>query len=233
MLEPYATCQKVAKFKIIAVKKKQKKLKTMNSPRNSSPLTAAWRFWLPLCLQIVLILTVPAQAVYTHLSGQTVILQTVPVDPYDLLRGYSQTLRYQVSQPDTFKNLPGGEIIPSDNKPGRQQIDVYITLQAPANAESTPGSPTPWQPVAISGNLPNNLSPNQVALRGEYYYTSIEYGLETYYFPEDRREEINSEIGQTFGNSPEERPFVVEVKVDSRGNAVVDSLWVGDRKYKF
>ncbi len=209
----------------------------MNSPRTSSPLTAAWRFWLPLCLQIVLILAIPAQAVYIHLSGQTVILQTAPVDPYDFLRGYSQTLRYEVSQSETFKDLPGAKILSPDNNQQKQQQKqqniVYVTLQAPANPNSPSGNPTPWQPVAVSRNLPDNLLPNQVALRGEQYYNSIEYGLETYYFPEDRRDEINSDIRQTFGDSSQERPFVVEVKVDSRGNAVADSLWVRDHKYKF
>ena len=205
---------------------------TMNSPR---PLTAAWRFWLPLCLQIILILAVPAQAVYTHVTGQTIILQTIPVDPYDFLRGYYQTLRYQVSQPDTFKDLPGGDTIQTKNKEIEEGSLFYITLQAPDNPDSPSGHPEPWQPVAISRSQPQNLPANQVALRGVYSYSfnSLEYGLEKYYLPEDQRDEINAHINQTLGASTEERPFVVEVKVDSRGNAVANSLWIGDHNYKF
>ena len=70
-----------------------------------------WRFWLPLCLQIALILTVPIQSAYTLILGKTAILQTIPVDPYDLLRGYSQTLRYDISRPETLRSLPGWETL--------------------------------------------------------------------------------------------------------------------------
>ncbi|NET14750.1 MAG: GDYXXLXY domain-containing protein, partial [Okeania sp. SIO1H6] len=42
-----------------------------------------WRFILPLTVQLALILSIPAQAIYTTITGRTVVLQTVPVDPYD------------------------------------------------------------------------------------------------------------------------------------------------------
>ena len=71
-----------------------------------SPLPL-WRFAVPLLLQIGLVLVPPAQSVYTHITGKTVILQTIPVDPYDPLRGYSQTLSYDISRLETLKKLPG------------------------------------------------------------------------------------------------------------------------------
>ncbi|HAA32846.1 MAG TPA: membrane-anchored protein, partial [Cyanobacteria bacterium UBA8553] len=76
------------------------------SPLSPPKPTPIWRFWVPLLFQTILILAVPAQALYTQLTGKTVILQTVPVDPYELLRGYSQTLRYDISRQDNLRKLP-------------------------------------------------------------------------------------------------------------------------------
>ena len=75
------------------------------TPESPRPISI-WRFWAPLLFQTALILAVPAQAVYTQLTGKTVILQTIPVDPYELLRGYSQTLRYDISIQDNLRKLP-------------------------------------------------------------------------------------------------------------------------------
>ena len=63
------------------------------TPESPRPISI-WRFWAPLLFQTVLILAVPAQAVYTQLTGKTVILKTIPEDTYELLRGYSQTMIY-------------------------------------------------------------------------------------------------------------------------------------------
>lgn len=207
---------------------------------NSAKSLPLWRFLLPIGFQILLILAVPAQAIYIHLAGRTVILQTVPVDPYDLLRGYSQTLRYNISNVDTLKQLSNRDNLlqePEDDSltPIPPKTTIYVILESPnfATAEGKP--PLAWTPVAISSKLPTNLPANQLALRGERsrYSPWVDYGLETYYIPEDRREQINQEIAQLQQQSEAERTFLVEVKVDSRGNAVPVSLWLGDRYYRF
>ncbi|MDJ0725287.1 MAG: GDYXXLXY domain-containing protein [Prochloraceae cyanobacterium] len=195
----------------------------MNLPRYRIP---QWRFWLPLILQTGLIMAVPARAFYTYVSGETVVLQTVPVDPYDLLRGYSQTLRYDISNLDRFKNLPGWEELNATRSNGRP---FYVILEAPKSANTKP--PLAWQPVAVSSNLPDNLPDNRIPLEGTIYYNSVRYGLETYYMPEDRRNKINAEINNL--NFQNRRPFVVEVKIDSQGKAVPISLWIEDRNYRF
>lgn len=197
-----------------------------------------WRFWLPLFFQSVLILTVPAQAVYTYLSGKTVILQTVPVDPYDLLRGYSQTLRYDISNRENLKKLAGWKDLVAPNEGDRREslpigTRFYVILQAPNQSSPDTNPPQAWKPVAVSPDLPSQLPSDRVALQGEYHYGWVDYGLETYYLPEDRIEEINRFIEQTFRDSRQERPFVVEAKIDSRGKAVPVSLWIGDRNYRF
>lgn len=208
-----------------------------NNSANSIPL---WRFLIPLGFQVLLILAVPAQAVYIHLAGRTVILQTIPVDPYDLLRGYSQTLRYNISNIDTLKQLSDrdGLLQEKDNDSLTSispETTFYVILESPNSSASEGKPPLAWTPVAVSSKLPANLPANQLVLRGEKsrYSQWVDYGLETYYIPEDQRDRINREIAQLQQQPEGERTFLVEVKVDSRGNAVPVSLWLGDRQYRF
>lgn len=195
----------------------------------------SWRFWLPLVLQAALILGIPAPAAYLHLTGRTIVLKTVPVDPYDFLRGYSVILSYEISQVDTLRKLPGWATLEQEKlphskdsvlKPGSR---LYVVLQAPV---STGQPPQPWQPVRVSRDRPTDLQANQAVLQGDVGYGGVEYDLETYYIPEDQRNEINEDISQARWGR-QRRPIVVEVKVNRQGDAVPDSFWVGDRQYRF
>ena len=179
-----------------------------------------WRLWLPLLIQAGLIAFVPAHDAYTYATGRLVTLQTMPVDPYDLLRGYSQTLGYEVGNLDRLRKLPGGDWLDRNNR-GM----VYIVLQAPAETNATP--PKPWQPVRLSADRPTDLAANQVALRGQYNQGWLRFGLEQFYMPEDQRDQINTDIV-----GAREQTFV-EAKVDAQGNAVLVSLWVRDHNLRF
>ncbi len=205
--------------------------------------TPIWRFWVPLLFQTVLILAVPAQALYTQLTGKTVILQTVPIDPYELLRGYSQTLRYDISRQDNLRKLPGWEELPTQPSNGNKMTFIksgtrlYVILQAPVSPTSNE-LPQAWKPVAVTLKRPSQLPTNQVALQGLAQYGLVEYGLETYYIPEDQREQINADLGEARLANPtqtqqsanstqlqQKPPVVMEIQVDAQGNAVPISLW--------
>ncbi|NET58721.1 MAG: GDYXXLXY domain-containing protein [Symploca sp. SIO2E6] len=205
----------------------QKPQLTSNNP------ISLWRFWMPLLFQTALIIAVPARAVYTYLTGKTVILQTVPADPYDPLRGYSQTLRYDISNQDTLRQLPGWKTLPKQPPNGNELLFIkpgssfYLVLEEP-----TPNPaiklPQPWQPVAVSVEQPSQLQANQVALKG-IAYGSLNYGLETYYIPEDQRQQINAELNKAqqgnLDNIALPSPIVMEIKVNAQGDAVPVSLW--------
>jgi uncharacterized membrane-anchored protein len=195
-----------------------------------------WRLWVPLLLQTGLILAAPAQPFYTQITGKTVILQTIPVDPYDPLRGYSQTLNYDISRLDNLRNLPGWKELVGQQGSKKSSSNYlatgtsfYVILEAPASTESQP--PKAWKPVRVSGNYPT-LPANQIALKGKSTGNSIEYGLETYYMPESRRDEINQDINQA-QRGRQQQSSVVEVKVDAQGRAVPISFWVSKRNYRF
>ncbi|MGK7921597.1 MAG: GDYXXLXY domain-containing protein [Trichodesmium sp.] len=196
-----------------------------------------WRFVLPLTLQLALILSIPAQAIYTHITGITVILQTAPVDPYDFLRGYYQVLSYDISTKNNLSKLLGWEQFELETS-GRFSTDnptnIYVILAAPEKIENS-DIPKVWQPVSVNSKMPENLPDNQIAIQGKFDGWRVKYGLETYYMPEDRRVEINQDIRQVQRtlNSTDEIPFVVEVKVNSQGKAVPLSLWVNEQNYKF
>jgi uncharacterized membrane-anchored protein len=185
-----------------------------------------WRFLLPLGLQLGIILIVPAQSAYTYNFGQSAVLQTLPVDPYDLLRGYSQTLSYDLSQINNLKQFPGGKDLVVEGQ------KFYVVLELNITHDKLP--PATSKVIRITKEIPKNLGNNQVALKGKIdQYGQINYGLETYYLPESQRNQINQEISALQSDSEGKRPFVVEIKVDRWGNSVPTSLWVDKKKYSF
>ncbi len=186
-----------------------------------------WRLAVPLTVQVVLILAIPARSAYVFATGTTVVLQTVPVDPYDLLRGYYQTLSYDISQVDTLQQVPGGQDL-FDPSRLSESFPFYVILEPPAAATMPP---QPWRPVQVVRERPEQLTARQQVLRGEYRAWQVVYGLETYYMPEAEREAINEDIQTVQRSEPE--AFRVEVKVSRDGSAVPVSLWVSDRNYRF
>lgn len=208
---------------------KFKRQSLMDSNNNNQWLS--WRLWLPLVFQSAIIIAIPAQSFYTLMTGKTVVFKTVPVDPYDFLRGYSQTLRYDISSLNDLKKIPGGDL-KLDFARGYtlQNEDIYVVLQSPNDTNNK--KPQPWRAVRVSRTFPESLPENQIAVKGKVNHGNIKYGLESYYMPESQREQINREISQaTWGKN--KQPIVVQAKVDSSGRAVIESFWIGDRHYRF
>lgn len=188
-----------------------------------------WKFLLPFSLQLAIVLLVPAKSAYTYNFGRDAVIQTVPRDPYDLLRGYSQTLSYNISRTSDLKSFPGGENLNNGSI-------IYLILEADPSLAKTP--PSPWKSIKVTTTIPTDLPKNQIALKGKVTnYGSIVYGLETYYVPENQRDKINQEISDLQNDSEAKpgakRDFVVEIKVDRWGNSVPVSLWVNKKNYRF
>lgn len=213
----------------------------MNHEQSANP-TPIWRFWVPLLFQTALIVSVPAQAVYTNLTGKTVILQTVPSDPYNPLLGYSQKLSYDISHPESLRTLPGWKELLDQQaayakKYPQPGTGFYVILERPP--QITEGLPQPWKPVGVRRDRPHSLPANQVALKALSQDGFIEYGLETYYMPEDQRNQLNKELDDAQKQKPNQKqlrkklPIVMEVKVDPQGQAVPVSLWVRARQFRF
>lgn len=139
--------------------------------------------WLTLVVALqVAWLAGTAVTAHRHLvTGHVVRLETVPVDPRDLLRGDFVTLAYDFSRipADRFDPpLPGGHL----PQPG---ATVYVDL-APdgafhrlARASLTPGN-VPEGHVMLRGEVARSAT----FLRRDTRTVAVEYGLERYYVRE-------------------------------------------------
>ncbi|MBD2664368.1 hypothetical protein B6N60_00917 [Richelia sinica FACHB-800] len=195
-----------------------------------------WRLIAPLMLQVGLILAVPGQALYTGVTGRTVVLQTASINAEDLLQGYNLNLDYNVSRPENLRRVPGWRDWVRRNSLRNGQIaqgsTLYLILQERESFND--GVPRAWRPVRISSSRPVFLPDEQVALRGTYQDGAVNYGLENYNIRESQRRRINEEILEAQQTRSGRRtPIVVRVKVDPQGNAVPESLWIRDRNYRF
>jgi uncharacterized membrane-anchored protein len=180
----------------------------------------AWSFWLALGAQLLLLASVPAKAIYTLNSGTTVFLQTAPVDPVDLLRGYYQTLGYEISNVNTLAKLPGTEL--KQSLPNGQE--VFVTLALPPA-----GKPQAAQPIAASLKYPSSIPANSVVLRGVVDRSQIKYDLEQFYMPEQQQVKVNQDIDR----ARQSKSLLMETKIGQDGRAVPVAIWVGDKSYRF
>ena len=165
-------------------------------------------FALALSLQILILVGVPAQKIYTRATGRSVILKVAPVDPYSILSGYYVTLGYELNRPTALL----GEKLPVSG------TTVYTVVE-----QSSDGL---WQPVEVTTSLPQALPGNRAFLRGRYTGWQIEYGIENFYIPETQREAVAEDLLK----HPDKAR--VEIKVDRSGNAALVRLIIEDRVYE-
>jgi uncharacterized membrane-anchored protein len=204
----------------------------VQSPQPSPDKLSIARLAVPLFIQSLLICSIPFQSIYALATGTTVILKTMPVDPYDLLRGYYQTLSYDISSFDTLRQLPGwaklNRNVQRDTINSNRQVYITLAKISPVNSQS----PEAWKPIAIGDKFPIDLSADKIAIKGTSNGSNVIYGLETYYMPEDRKDDVNKDINQA-QLSGGKRNLLVEVKVDNQGLATPVGLWVGTNQYRF
>ncbi len=194
-----------------------------------------WRLIVPLAVQTGLIMAVPAQALYTDVAGKTVILQTVPVNPNDVLNGNTLALDYNISRTANLSRLPGWQTLVSKGRGSGRRLpegtNIYVILQEQLSFGN--GVPRAWRPLRVSSDRPTTLRANQVGLKGVYQNGSVNYGLETYYIKENQRRQITNDLQAQRARRGQLPPIVVKAKVDPQGKAVPVSMWVRDRNYRF
>jgi uncharacterized membrane-anchored protein len=191
----------------------------MNITMNTNNPIPARNFWLALGAQLLLIATVPAQALYTLNTGTTVYLKTAPVDPVDLLRGYYQTLGYEISNKDTLQKLSGGGFM---MKIANGQ-EIFVTLALPASGERAAA-----KPIAISLIRPPT-KPQEVVLRGVYSGWQVKYDLEQFYMPEQQQVKVNQDIDR----GRRSKNLLMETKIGKDGRGLPVAIWIGDQSYRF
>ena len=137
---------------------------------------------------------------YTLHTGTTVLLQTRPVDPRDLLRGDYVVLDFDISSVD--REL----IIQNEESVGKGRT-VYVYLRVDAGG------------VASVKSVEYDAHEDRLFLKGEVLSVSEEsieigYGIESYFVPEGRGREIERSLDE----------MQAKVTIDSGGRAVLRGL---------
>ncbi len=96
------------------------------------------------------------------LTGKTVILATMPVDPFDILRGQYIIINYEIN------NIPAVQ-------GGKQGGDVYVTLKEDENKI--------WRYQSSELTAPKDATFIKGAIKSIYSDTMVvEYGIEQFFF---------------------------------------------------
>ncbi|MFH0917767.1 MAG: GDYXXLXY domain-containing protein [Candidatus Omnitrophota bacterium] len=139
-------------------------------------------------------------------TGKTVILETVPVDPRDFLRGDYVVLRYKISTLDLQQ-------IPSEEPYYQRGTRVYVKL-APREKF--------WEATAVKIKRPVSDNGLYLKARVKYCYSKkleLDYGIESYFVPEGQGKDIEKNMRQ------DKSSVEVEALVDKSGNAIIKKVF--------
>jgi uncharacterized membrane-anchored protein len=181
--------------------------------------------WLKARERKVLLITVAAQLLILVamiglralplVTGQTVLVRVVPVDPRDLFRGDYVTLSYD------FSRVPpeGVEGISADERGSRSKLEgrtVYVPLVPDSDG------------VHMRADKPTVVKPAAgLFLKGQMHrYGSMEFGIEAYYVQEGtghryeqaiRNKQLSAELAVTSSGQAALRGLRLEAAVDGAG----------------
>ncbi|MBP1995853.1 GDYXXLXY domain-containing protein [Paenibacillus eucommiae] len=156
-------------------------------------------------LQVLFLLGTAGSSYAVRWLGKEIRLQTLPVDPRDLLYGDYVILNYEISTLPTSL-LNKGEF------PERGDT-VYVLLKL--NASDKAGT---YDAVGIYTSKPSAAAEEAIIkARVEFNHGDtlrLEYGLEKYYVPENTGKELENQVGE----------LVARVKVAPWSRAVIEGL---------
>jgi uncharacterized membrane-anchored protein len=165
-------------------------------------------FLLAVLFQVLIVAAVPGKQIYARMTGRLITIKTAPVDPYNILSGYYVRLSYQISRPPQ-------EISMQD----MSEIPVYVVLKEDPNKV--------WIIDSVNTQPPAGVPLDKILIRGMATCTRIEYGIESYYIPEDKRQTIEHDLRNNRDKT------YAQIKVDKFGNAALVNLRIGDTIYEY
>ena len=148
--------------------------------------------------QVVVLLAMITIHIKPLLTGDTIVLRVVPVDPRDLFRGDYVILSYDLSR-ITKENMPGIDL---SNYQGRT---VYVTIVPDEDGKH-------WKASKFSFQKPSTGK----FLRGRIAYGRILYGIESYFVQEGE--------GLQYEEAVREKKLSAEIALDGNGKAVLKGL---------
>ena len=143
-----------------------------------------------------------------HISGTTIRVATVPVDPRDLFRGDYVVLDYEFS---SVGSIQGGASIGTTNV-GQT---VYVSMEQEGEL---------WKAIGVSQTKPKE----GVFLRGTFNRNGrIEYGIESYYVQEGKGKPIEEAMRTWRRNRGEgAKSVIVELVIAANGKAAIKAVHV-------
>ncbi len=149
--------------------------------------------------QVVVLLTMIATPARTLLTGETILLRVVPVDPRDLFRGDYVILGYE------FSTLPP-DAIPGLAYNDQESRAVYVSLEPEADGRH-------WRAASYSLDRPEGV----VFIEGRVArWRRLEFGIESYFVQEGE--------GRKYEEAVREQKLSAEVALDVNGKAVLKRL---------
>ncbi|MCE2754356.1 MAG: GDYXXLXY domain-containing protein [Pirellula sp.] len=149
--------------------------------------------------QLIVLITMIVTPLTTRLTGDTILLRVVPVDPRDLFRGDYVILGYELSR------------VPPQGIPGLQSTDhqdqtVYVAIVPEEDGKH-------WRASHFSLQKPSTGKFLRGQIKG---WNRIEFGIESYFVQEGE--------GLRYERAVRSRNLSAEVAVDRNGNAVLKRL---------
>lgn len=173
------------------------------------------RLFAVVAFQFLLLAAVIGYKGYTVVTGETVLLKTMPVDPRSLFSGDYVDLRYEISTLDLDTLAP----------------DQYFGPRQTVYVELAPGDDGYWHAVSVSRDR-RPVAEGHVQIKGTVEEArfdpqpqrriGVAYGIENVFVPEGSGREVERRIGD----------LGVEVKVDRFGNAVARQLVLDGERIK-
>jgi uncharacterized membrane-anchored protein len=145
--------------------------------------------------------------------GQVVLLETVPVDPRDLLRGDYVILSYKISRLDAGLFVGGWTNAVPDGTPVYVRLDKHGPFHEAIAASFTPLEPEANRPV-LRGRVSRNWGSTPNELRDSL---RIDYGLERFYVRE--------------GSGEPRGKLTVAAAVPVSGQAIIKQVYVDGKPY--
>jgi uncharacterized membrane-anchored protein len=139
------------------------------------------RFLLLISVPAIVILAFVGTLLFTAMTGEEILLKTVPVDPRDLFRGDFVNLRYEISSIDLNETPHDHDFISGEV--------IYGSLSK---------KETFWTIDFVSHDKPQ-LVEDQVCMRGLATGTFknnviVQWGIESYFIPEGKGMEIERQM---------------------------------------
>ena len=177
-----------------------------------------------LAFQLLFLLGLVTFKEVTVRIGQTVVLQTVPVDPRDLFRGDYVILGYKISTivgGPPPASTPTPQLTRSYRVPDLPYISRGDTVYVKLEESSDEGV---WVPTAVSRGFPSDWT---VFIKGTATSASpghdltVRYGIESYFVPEGQ--------GRVIERASDVK---VEAAVNGFGDAVIKGLIVDGEPFR-